>query len=255
MTQNMNVKKQFNMQATNFDNWSVTNNEEILRALYNFFGIEPEDQLLDFACGTGAFSVYAAQKTKAVQGVDIFEKMIEIAVANAKQYELTNIKFLCCDVEKVPFTDESFDSVISKSAYHHMKNNQSVFNEMKRCCKRQGRIGIEDIISYDDQKLDEFFEELELEIDPSHHLTLSKAEVVNLFKENDVKVFRIFESVSDLNFFDYVNHAVQSEKAKQRINDLLEVGLKDSEISRWLFIKDGVTIWKRKVITIVGRKA
>lgn len=254
VTNSLVVKAQFDKQANNFDEWSITRDQKILGSLYDFFGINVDDRLLDFACGTGAFAIYAAQRAKSVWGVDISEGMIEIAIQSAKQNKLNNINFLCCNVEKVPFESESFEYVSSKSAFHHMKNYKIVFQEMKRCCKTEGRVCIEDIIAYDNKDLDDFFEELEYQIDKSHHLSLSKPEIINLYKQNDMRIFRIFESISELNFFDYVNHAVQTESARRKISDLLTVGLKDDQISKWFVSKNDTLFWKRKVLTIVGKK-
>ena len=254
MSNSLLVKEQFNIQAANFDDWHVTQDERILQSIYNFFGLGVNDNLLEFACGTGAFAIYAAQRIKSVQGVDISEGMIEIAVKNAKQRSLDNIRFLCCDVENVPFENDSYECVSSKSAFHHMKNNKLVFKEMKRCCKEKGKICIEDIILYDDKKLDDFFENMELKIDKSHYVSLSKLEIINLFKQNNINIFRIFESISELNFFDYVNHAVQTAEGRMKVNDLLEKGLKDSSISKCFITRDNTLYWKRKVLTIVGHK-
>lgn len=254
MSTNLIVKEQFNKQAAKFDDWHITRDEKILQALYNFFGLETHDNLLDFACGTGAFAIYAAQRIKSVQGVDISDGMIEIANQHAWQRSLNNINFLCCDVENVPFASNSYECVSSKSAFHHMKNNKLVFQEMKRCCKENGRICLEDIILYDDKKLDRFFENMEFEIDKSHNLSLSKLEIVNLYKQNDIKILRVFESISELDFNNYVNHAVQTEAAKTRINDLLELGLQDRQISKVFIKKDNTLYWQRKVFTIVGHK-
>lgn len=248
------VKEQFNKQAVNFNNWAVTQDEKIHQSLYNFFGLEPDEHLLDVACGTGAFSVYAAQKSRAVQGVDISEKMIEIAVENAKGKNLKNARFLCCNVEKLPFESNSFDCVISKAAFHHMNNYQAVFAEMVRCCKKQGRVCIHDIVLYDLALLDNFFEELECEIDISHNLTLSKEEIIKLYQEKGLKILRLFESTPELNFIDYLNHAIQSGQAKEKINELVNSGLKKAEIAHWLLMKNGKLFWKRKVLTIVGQK-
>jgi len=48
-----------------------------------------------------------------------------------------------------------------------------------------------------------------------------------------VEVFRALVSASSLNFYDYVNHAVQTDEAKAAIDDLVR---------------------KRKVLTIAGYK-
>ncbi|HEY6872552.1 MAG TPA: class I SAM-dependent methyltransferase [Geobacteraceae bacterium] len=255
MSGNLKVKEQFDKQAHKFDEWSVTRNTKILDSLYNFFGIESDDRLLDVACGTGAFAIHAAQRTRLVRGVDISEGMIGIAIEEAKKNELDNVDFFRSDVEKLPFDDCMFDSVVSKSAFHHMKNSGTVFGEMKRCCVPGGRICLEDVILYGEKKLDGYFELLECEIDDCHHCSLSRRAMVDLYRGNGIEVTRIFESVSDLNFFDYINHAFQSEDARERVAAMFEAGMQDAEIAKWFVMKDGALYWKRKVLTIVGRKA
>lgn len=254
MTDNLHIREQFNKQADRFDNWAVTRDERIHQSLYGFLGVGAGDRLLDIACGTGAFAIYAAQRAKFVQGADISEGMIRIAAESARRLHLGNIDFLCCDVEKVPFEDESFQRVISKSAFHHMQNYAKVFAEMVRCCRKKGRIGLEDIVAYDDSGPDQYFEELELAIDISHNMSLSKQDIVDLYRENGVRIIRLYESVSLLNFTDYVNHAVQSAKNRAEIDKLLSRGLNDSHITPWLVTNKDKFFWKRKIITIVGEK-
>lgn len=254
MAESWNVRDQFNKQAFRFDKWAMTQDEKTHQFLVEFYDIDAADELLDFACGTGAFAIYAARYAKAVRGVDISERMIEVATANARERKMENINFTCSNVEKVPFESEHFSCVSSKAAYHHMKNYAAVFQEMKRCCQNHGRICIQDIISYDDPKLDDFFEGLELAIDACHNRTLSKQEFVSLYKQNNVEVFRIISTISLLNFNEYVNHAVQTEKAKAAIDDMVRAGLNDPVISQWLITKNNTLFWRRKVLTIAGYK-
>jgi ubiquinone/menaquinone biosynthesis C-methylase UbiE len=89
------VKRQFDKQAENFRNWSVTKNTEYQKAYFDFCQISAQDTLLDFACGTGEYALFAAPKVKYVHGVDISEGMIEIAQKQAVDSTIHNIKFLC----------------------------------------------------------------------------------------------------------------------------------------------------------------
>jgi ubiquinone/menaquinone biosynthesis C-methylase UbiE len=255
MRKNQIVKDQFNKQAQNFNHWDITQNEKIHQSLFIFCGLQPGDVLLDAACGTGAFAIFAAKKIKTVKGVDISENMIEIARQQAKKSGLKNIEFTCHDVENIPCGNETFPVVLSKSALHHMKNYETVFKEMIRCCQKGGRICIEDIIVYDDKKLDDFFEALEVEVDRSHNHSLSKHTIFNLYKQHYIKVLRLFESTVELDVDDYVNHAVQSKNSKQKINQLLQAGLIDKNISPYFIKKEKRLYWKRKVFTIIGQKA
>lgn len=255
MRENQIVKDQFNKQAQNFDRWSITQDEKNHQALFVFCGIQPGDTLLDAACGTGAFAIFAAKRINAVKGIDISEGMIEVARQQAKNSGLKNIEFICTDVENIPGGNESFPVVLSKSAFHHMTQYERVFKEISRCCQKGGRICIQDIVAYDNKKLDDFFEELEKEIDLSHHLSLSKMTIYNLYNQDNIKVLRLFESIPELNVNDYINHTVQSKTSQQKINELLEFALKDKEISPYFKMENNMLYWKRKVFTIVGQKA
>ena len=168
------VKRQFDKQASNFSNWSVTKNIEYQKAYFDFCEISEQDNLLDFACGTGEYAIFAASKVKFVQGIDISKGMIEIAQKQAIKEKLNNIDFLCNPVEQTPFEDGSFSVVICRSAFHHFNDYVGIFNEMIRCCQQGGRISVQDIIAYPNERIDNFFEEFERLVDVSHHKTLTK---------------------------------------------------------------------------------
>ena len=168
------VKRQFDKQAQNFSNWSVTKNIEYQKAYFDFCEISTQDALLDFACGTGEYAIFAAHKVKYVHGVDISKGMIEIAQNQATKENIYNISFLCHPVEQTPFEDRSFSIVICRSAFHHFHDYDGIFDEMIRCSQKGGRISVQDIVAYPDELIDRFFEEFERAVDMSHHKTLTK---------------------------------------------------------------------------------
>jgi ubiquinone/menaquinone biosynthesis C-methylase UbiE len=248
------VKRQFDQQAKNFSNWSVTKNTEYQKAYFDFCQISAQDTLLDFACGTGEFALFAAPKVRYVQGVDISEGMIGIAQKQAADKNIHNIKFLCHPVEKTPFENESFSIVICRSAFHHFHGYAGIFDEMVRCCQRGGRISVQDIVAYSDPRIDRFFEEFERLVDASHHKTLSKEYVQSLYDERNMKIRNTFEIEIELHFQEYLGHAHQSEKSKRKISKLIEKGLKDPDISKYFIIKDEAFFFKRAVFLILGEK-
>jgi ubiquinone/menaquinone biosynthesis C-methylase UbiE len=249
------VKRQFDMQAENFSNWSVTKNEEYMQAYFEFIGFQKGDELLDVACGTGDFSVFCAGKIRAVHGIDISPGMIELAEKHALASGLTNVSFDCHDVENIPFADNSFSVVQCRSAFHHMENYVQVFREMLRCCTPNGRLAVQDIMAYDDPKVNSFFEELEKEIDISHNSTLHKHEFIALFDQYQVDMIRSFVVEIELNFHQYLGHAHQSSRSLERIRELLEDGLQDQDKSRFLYLnEDNELVLKRAVFLILGQK-
>lgn len=249
------VKRQFDAQAKNFSNWSVTRNEEYMQAYFEFIGFQLEDELLDVACGTGEFSVFCAKRIKGVHGIDISPGMIELAKKQARASGSTNLTFECHDVEHIPCADNSFSVIQCRSAFHHMENYPQVFEEMLRCCRPDGRLAVQDIMAYDDLRVNSFLETLEREVDVSHNATLQRQNFIDLFDRNQVEVIRSFVVEVELNFSEYLGHAHQSESSLKRIRVLLEEGLKDKGVSRFLYLnEDNELVLKRSVFLVLGKK-
>ena len=248
------VKRQFDQQAQKFSDWSVTKNIEYQKAYFDFCGISAQDTVLDFACGTGEYAIFAARKVKYVHGIDISEGMIEIAQKQAALANVNNISFVCHPVEQTPFEDGSFSLVFCRSAFHHFHDYEGIFGEMIRCCHKDGRISIQDIVAYPDERINSFFEEFEKAVDVSHHKTLPKEYIQSLYDRRNIKTRNTFEIVIELNFQEYMGHAQQSEESKRKISKLLEMGLHDPDISKYFINKNGDLFFKRGVFLILGVK-
>lgn len=248
------IKQQFNRQVQNFSNWPVTKNIEYLQAYFDFCGMNQHDTLLDVACGTGELAIFSAGKVASVLGVDISDQEIEFATGQAQANHLTNVRFICGDVEKIPCNPDSYSMVICKSAFHHFQNYRLVFAEMNRCCKNRGKISIQDIISYENPKVNDFFEGLEKKIDLSHHRTLSREAIVNLYHAAGLKIVNELRVEIELNFTEYLGHAVQAESSKATIESLLKTGLQDDEVQGYFGMKNDQLFFKRSVLLILGEK-
>lgn len=251
---NQVIKEQFNKQAENFANWSVSKNEEYLEAYINFCGIKETDIVLDVACGPGDFVNYIAKDVFKAQGVDISDKEIEIAKKRSEEFGFVNTGFDCHDVESLPYIDNSYSLVVCKSAFHHFVQHDKIFREMIRCCKDGGQISIQDIRAYNDEYVNTFFETFDKLIDPSHNKTLSENEFYGLYKNYGIEITGDFKVEVDLNINEYINHAVQDESSRLKIKELLEQGKKDSKIKEFLFETDNELFFKRPVFLIIGTK-
>lgn len=256
MDQKAIIRDQFNRQANRFSNWPVTRNEEYMRRYFEFSEISADDEMLDLACGSGEYGVFCAKRVQRVQGIDISQGMIAKARSLAAEAGLGNIAFDCGDVEKIPVPGGSFSVVSCRSAFHHMQNHARVFEEMLRCCRPQGRLALQDIMAYDDPHVNSFFEALEREIDVSHNATLHRSEFEGFFDRGHTAVIRSAEVEVELNFRDYLAHAVQTVTSRGKIADLLACGLRDRNVSRFLTVQNGQElVLKRNVFLILGCKA
>jgi ubiquinone/menaquinone biosynthesis C-methylase UbiE len=257
MPSNDLVRNQFNLQAANFDSWNTPKNLEYLKGCALFFGLMPEDSLLDVACGTGDFTVFAASSVKKAIGIDISERMIDLSWEKAVKSGLKNCTFKLGDVELLPFPDYSFSLVTCKSAFHHMPDYRKVFTEMVRCCEPGGRIAICDIAAYEDPAVDTFFERFEKLVDASHAKTLSKEAFNRLYHENGLVIVRTFELEIEYLVAEYLSHAVQSEEDLTKLTNLLKKVRGIPGMTKFWNTLDGnieTMKFKRNVFLILGTR-
>ena len=76
------------------------------------------DVLLDFACASGEMSLDIAPSVQQVHGIDLSEKMIELADQKARNRQVDNINFNSIDVFDPELESESFSAIIAFSIFH-----------------------------------------------------------------------------------------------------------------------------------------
>ncbi len=111
---------------------------ETMRRLPLYFG----DHMLDVACGTGAFlqAVAAAHPKVRLAGVDISPEMLAVA----RQRLPVGVKLQVASADALPFRDDSFDIVVTTSAFHFFRVPNEVLNEMRRILRPGGRLVVTD---------------------------------------------------------------------------------------------------------------
>ena len=78
-------------------------------------------KILDLGCGTGRHMVFLAKQGFDVYGIDIAEEGIKIAEDWLKQEKLEGKFKIGSIYKRLPYSDNSFDAVISTHALHHEK--------------------------------------------------------------------------------------------------------------------------------------
>ena len=248
------VRLQFDRQAEKFSSWSVTKNEEYAASYYDFCRMTHEDRLLDVSCGSGEFCLFCAQNITHATGVDLSDNMIALAKRQSQAFGITNTTFRCGDAVSLPNESGIFTVVVSKSAFHHYSEHDSIFQEMKRCCSQQGRISIQDIVAYDDKYVNDFFESFEQLVDASHRATCARSFILDLYQQCNVEILSTMDVAIDLKLNDYLNHAVRSKKDTDRLEKLIEAGLDDDIIKNYFHYKEDDLFFKRNVFLILGQK-
>jgi len=111
--------------------------------------IEKGDTVLDLGCGAGidvlVSSLHTGKNGKVI-GVDITPKMVEKATEHAALAGFSNIEILESSFDDIALEDESVDVVISNGAINLTSCKQSVFAEIYRVLKPDGKIYFADMI-------------------------------------------------------------------------------------------------------------
>jgi len=98
-------------------------------------------RVLDIATGSGNTALAAARRCCHVTGVDFVPALLARARERAAAERL-DIEFLEADAESLPFTDASFDVVLSTFGVMFASDQSKAASELLRVCKPGGKIGI-----------------------------------------------------------------------------------------------------------------
>jgi ubiquinone/menaquinone biosynthesis C-methylase UbiE len=186
MSTESKTKAQYDRIAKIYDRrWHsyVTNT---LTFLMEYLHLEGHETILDVACGTGELEkmlVATYPQTKIV-GVDISTQMLEIA--RSKFVDRSNIKFIQASAISLPFPNDSFDIVVTASAFHYFENPIVALQEIRRVLKSSGKAVILDWCRdfWSCQVLDII---LKL-FDPAYRTCYTQAELHNFLNETNFDV-------------------------------------------------------------------
>ena len=109
--------------------------------------IEPEDMVLECACGTGLLSAVIATKCRHLTATDFSGNMLKKAEKNCASFH--NIAFAKADIMSLPYPDSSFDKVAAGNVIHLLDDPLAALSELKRVCKDGGMLIIPTYINKD----------------------------------------------------------------------------------------------------------
>ena len=100
-------------------------------------------RVLDLGCGSGVQSFYLGNHAKEVVGIDLSERLIEIAANRCARYR--HVRFQVGDACRLPFKDEQFDFIISYGDVisHIVDGYEQAISEMARVARPGAMITFE----------------------------------------------------------------------------------------------------------------
>jgi ubiquinone/menaquinone biosynthesis C-methylase UbiE len=128
--------------------------------------------------------ILADNSSQHIGGVDISEKMIELARQKLQSY--SHVDFQLASASALPFDDASLDTVIAANSFHYFDDPDVALNEMKRVLKPNGNLIILDwcknfwVCRVCDWILQR--------IDPAHQQCYTQAKFHQFFSSNGFRV-------------------------------------------------------------------
>jgi SAM-dependent methyltransferase len=102
----------------------------------------PGGIVLEAGCGVGSQTKIIARKNPETHfiSVDLSEESIDAAYELIQYLAIDNVEFQQADIFKLPFNDETFDSVFICFVLEHLHNTVGALTELKRVLKKDGMI-------------------------------------------------------------------------------------------------------------------
>jgi ubiquinone/menaquinone biosynthesis C-methylase UbiE len=106
---------------------------------------QPGQRVLDVCCGSGASALPTAEKVSPsgfVLGVDLSEKLLELARAKARAQQLGNIEFRVADMLHMSLPELPFDAVVCVFGIFFVPDMVAAIRELWRFVRPDGKLAI-----------------------------------------------------------------------------------------------------------------
>lgn len=245
------ILDQFTRQAVPFANAPAIRNQEALNRIVQMAHAGAEDTVLDVACGPGLLVCAFARVVKHATGIDLTPAMLEQAKKIQQQQTLNNVTWQQGDVLPLPYETGHFSIVSARFAFHHFIDPLAVLKEMRRVCRRGGRIVVAD--STPAASKADAFNAMERLRDPSHVRAMPLEEQCALFERAglgppNVERYRLEGELEDL-----LKASFPNQGDADRIRRIFEDSLLDDALDMATSRKAGKIFYAYPVAILATR--
>lgn len=184
----MRVQTEFSRQAETMSAAAIFTNEQVLARIQGAAALTSHMRVLDVACGPGIVSQALAHNARNIVAYDITPTMLIRARQRCVDAGLTNVHPALGQAEILPFGDDTFDVVVTRSAIHHFPDPATVIAEMARVTQPSGHLVIVDVVASENAEEATLHNALETIRDPSHARMLPQREILYHLEEAGIEI-------------------------------------------------------------------
>ncbi len=138
------VKRIYDRMAADYDRYVTPCRICQFLILAHELNLNGGERVLELGSGPGVLSTHLAKVLSRgeVTGLDLSDRMVELASEKVRDTGLTNVKFVQGDALGLQFSDGAFDAVVSSYLVHWVPDVDRYFSEIHRVLKVGGKLGI-----------------------------------------------------------------------------------------------------------------
>ncbi len=169
------IVAQFTRWAKPFGDLPLHSQADAMARLRAAAAVSATARVLDVACGPGIVACTLAADAAHVTGIDLTPAMLDQARARQREAGLANLDWQLGDATSLPFADESFDVVVTRYSFHHIRDPARALAEMLRVCRKGGRLLVVDATPSPETQA--AYDRMETLRDPSHASALTQQQL------------------------------------------------------------------------------
>ena len=110
--------------------------------------ISSKDTVIDFGCGTGAFTLNAADKCRKIYAVDVSRAMLDFCKMKTRKAKIKNIEFVRAGFLTYEHKAKPVDVIVTKLALHHLPDFWKLIalRRLAAMLKKGGKLCLWDIV-------------------------------------------------------------------------------------------------------------
>ena len=218
---------------------------------------QPQEEILDLACGPGTLALELARCGCRVHALDLAERMIDRARRAARLRRCPPVQFAVADAEQLPLPDTAFDLVTCAFSLPAFPARARAVAEIHRVTRPGGRIAILEAVAPEDPAQSAELDRLERLRSggvPTHLLTLR--ELLALFQQAGLELLDASISERRRRLADWLGVAVVQggPTARRRLRQQLLDSAKNAAAGLHLERHRGQWFFNAKVARLLWRK-